>query len=245
MIDIHCHILPQVDDGSKSWDMSLEMCRMATDDGIEHIVATPHANERFQYNRQHLASNLEYLRVLAGHTPRLTLGCDFHLSYENLQDVMLFPERYTIEGSRYLLAELSNYSVPAQIEEHFSKLLEKGLTPVITHPERNPIMQRTPQRILQWIELGCVIQVTGSALTGQWGEAAWRTAQWLLKREAVHVLASDGHDTKRRPPLLSAARETAAGICGEEVAHALVDGNPRAIISGQPLPYFPDPVLNT
>ena len=66
VIDIHCHILPKVDDGSKSWDMSLEMCRMAAEDGIEHIVATPHANERYEYNRQHLASNLEYLRVLAG-----------------------------------------------------------------------------------------------------------------------------------------------------------------------------------
>ena len=62
---------------------------------------------------------------------------------------MLFPDRYTIEGTHYLLAELSNYSVPVQIEEHFSKLIEKGLIPVITHPERNPIMQRTPQRILQ------------------------------------------------------------------------------------------------
>jgi len=103
-------------------------------------------------------------------------------------------------------------------------------------------MQRTPQRILQWVELGCVIQVTGSALTGQWGEAAWRTAEWLLKRDAVHVLATDAHDTKRRPPVLSAARDAAAEICGVDVARALVDGNPRAIISSQPLPYFPNPV---
>jgi protein-tyrosine phosphatase len=158
---------------------------------------------------------------------------------------MLFPDRYTIEGGRYLLAELSNYSVPVQIEEHFSKLLEKGLTPVITHPERNPIVQRTPQRILQWVELGCVIQVTGSALTGRWGEAAWQTAQWLLKRDAVHVLASDGHDTKHRPPVLSAARTAAAEICGDDVARALVDDNPRAIVSAQPLPYYPDPVMKS
>jgi protein-tyrosine phosphatase len=186
---------------------------------------------------------LDYLRQRIGQSPRLSLGCDFHLSYENLQDVMLFPDRYAIEGSHYLLVELSNYSVPVQMEEYFSKLLEKGLTPVVTHPERNPIMQRTPQRILQWVELGCVIQVTGSALTGRWGQAAWQTAQWLLKREAVHVLATDAHDTKSRPPVLSTARNAAAEICGEEVALALVDGNPRAIVSGQPLPYFPSPVM--
>ena len=80
-------------------------------------------------------------------------------------------------------------------------------------------------------------------MTGQWGEAAWRTAQWLLKREAVHVLATDAHDTKRRPPVLSTARDAAEKICGEEVAHALVEGNPRAIVNGQPLPYFPEPVM--
>ena len=245
MIDIHCHILAEVDDGPKSWDVAGEMCRMAAADGIEHIVATPHANDRYRYDREFLTRTLDSLRQRIGPTPGLSLGCDFHLSYENLQDVMLFPERYTIERSRYLLAELSNYSVPVQIEEHFRALLQKGLTPVITHPERNPIMQRTPQRILQWVELGCVIQVTGSALTGQWGEAAWRTAQWLLKREAVHVLATDAHDTERRPPVLSTSRDAAAEICGEEVARALVEGNPRAIISGQPLPYFPDPVTKS
>jgi protein-tyrosine phosphatase len=243
MIDIHCHILAEVDDGPKTWELAEEMCRMAVADGIEHIVATPHANDRYRYDREYLTRVLDYLRQRVGDAPRLSLGCDFHLSYENLRDVMLFPDRYTIEGSRYLLAELSNYSVPVQIEEHFSKLLEKGITPVITHPERNPIVQRTPQRMLQWVELGCVIQVTGSALTGRWGEAAWRTAQWLLKRDAIHVLATDAHDCKHRPPLLSAARDAAAEMCGEDVARALVEGNPRAIISGQTLPYFPNPVM--
>lgn len=243
MIDIHCHILAEVDDGPKSWDLAEEMCRMAAADGIEHIVATPHANDRYHYDREFLTRVLDYLRQRVGESPRLSLGCDFHLSYENLQDAMLFPSRYTIEGSHYMLAELSNYGVPPQIEGQFSKLLDKGITPVITHPERNPIVQRTPQRMLQWVELGCVIQVTGSALTGRWGESAWRTARWLLKRDAVHVLASDAHDTKNRPPVLSAARHAAVEICGEDVARALVDDNPRAIISGLALPYFPQPVM--
>jgi protein-tyrosine phosphatase len=119
------------------------------------------------------------------------------------------------------------------------------MTPVITHPERNPIMQQNPQRVLKWIELGCVVQVTASAVTGFWGERVWRTAQWLLKRNAVHVLASDAHDTKNRIPNLSAARKEVAGEFGDELAKALVDGNPRAIVNGQPLPYFPEPLLKT
>jgi protein-tyrosine phosphatase len=242
VIDIHCHVLPEVDDGPKSWDVAHEMCRMAVADGIEHIVATPHANERYPYNREQLSLVLSQLRVLVGETPRLSLGCDFHLSYENLQDVLARPEWYMIEDSHYLLLELSNYSIPANVEESFTQLGDKGITPVITHPERNPILQQTPQRVLRWVELGCAVQVTASALTGSWGQRAWRTAEWLLQRDAVHVLASDAHDIKHRVPQLSAARKEAEGMCGAEVAQALVEDNPRAIISGQPLPYFPDPV---
>jgi protein-tyrosine phosphatase len=223
--------------------MSLEMCRMALNDGIEHIVATPHANERYPYNRPHLASHLDYLRVLVGPSPRLSLGCDFHLSYDNLQELLISPERYTIEDSHYLLVELSNYSIPSQVNDCFTRMADLGITPVITHPERNPILQDTQQRVLQWVDQGCAIQVTASALTGGWGQKPARIAEWLLERDAVHVLATDAHDTKRRAPALSAARERVAKLRGADVARALVDDNPRAIVSGQPLPYFPDPVM--
>jgi len=243
VIDIHCHILPEVDDGAKTWDIAQEMCRMAAADGIEHMVATPHANERYRYDRETLKGVLGQLRLLIGESPRLSLGCDFHLSYENLQDALARPERYMIEDSHCMLVELSNYSIPAGIEESFTKLGDKGITPVITHPERNPILQQDPHRVLRWVELGCVVQVTASALTGSWGERVWRTAGWLFEREAVHVLATDAHDTKHRVPVLSAARKEAENICGAEIARALVDDNPRAIISGQPLPYFPNPVM--
>ena len=226
MIDIHCHILPKVDDGPKSWDTSLEMCRMAAEDGIEHIVATPHANERFQYSRLHLASDLEYLKALVGKVPRLTLGCDFHLSYDNLQEVLISPERYTIEDSHYLLVELSNYSIPSQINECFTRMADVGITPVITHPERNPILQQTQQRVLEWVDQGCAVQVTASAVTGEWGQKAVRAAEWLFERDAVHVLATDAHDTKHRTPSLSAARERVAKLYGDEVARALVDEFP-------------------
>jgi protein-tyrosine phosphatase len=243
VIDIHCHILPQVDDGSKSWEMSLEMFRMAASDGIEHIVATPHANDRYAYDRQTLSNLIEELRQRASLGPQLSLGCDFHLSYDNLQDALTNPEKYAIEGTNYLLVELSNYSIPTQINDCFTQLGRKGMTPILTHPERNPILQQNPERVLQWIELGCVVQVTAAVVTGSWGERAWSTAEWLLKRNAVHVIATDAHDTKHRVPNLSTARDAVADDYGEDVARALVDDNPRAIISNQPLPYFPDPVL--
>ncbi|MGH9497563.1 MAG: tyrosine-protein phosphatase [Terriglobales bacterium] len=239
MIDIHCHILAEVDDGAKSSDVSEEMCRMAASDGTEHMVATPHANRRFHYDREYLTRKLEQLRQQVGKVPRLTLGCDFRLSEENVKDAVAFPDRYVIEGGRYLLAEPDHTDVPPQVDDRLRQLLAIGITPVITHPERNTVLQRAPQRILEWVRLGCVVQVTASALTGGWGEVAWHAAQWLLKRNAVHVLASDAHDTGRRPPGLSLARDVVAESQGEKIARALVEDNPRAIVSGRVLPYFP------
>jgi protein-tyrosine phosphatase len=98
---------------------------------------------------------------------------------------------------------------------------------------------------VEWAEQGCVIQMTGSALTGFWGERVRRAAHWLLEHDAVHVLATDAHDTEKRVPVLSTAREAAAEICGEEVADALVQGNPQAIIQSRSLPYFPKPVTGS
>lgn len=217
---------------------------MAAADGIEHIVATPHANDRYAYDRPFLKSRLGELQVRCG-VPRLSLGCDFHLSYDNLRDALVQPEKYVIEGTNYLLVELSNFSIPVQINDCFSQLGRKGLTPILTHPERNPILQKSPERVLQWIELGCVVQVTAAVVTGSWGERAWSTAEWLLKRNAVHVIATDAHDTKHRVPVLSAARDIVADFYSDEVAQALVNDNPSAIISNQPLPYFPDPVVKS
>lgn len=243
MVDIHSHILPEVDDGSKSWETSVAMCRMATADGITHQVATPHANDRYHYDRDYLQGLVAHLQGLIGSELTLSLGCDFHLSYDNMQDVMANPARYTIAGTRYMLVELSNYSVPQQTTDCFMQLGDRGLTAVITHPERNPILRESLQRVVEWAEQGCVIQVTGSALTGFWGERTRRAAHWLLEHNAVHVLATDAHDTAKRIPVLSTARDAVAETYGHDVAEALVEANPRAIVNSQPLPYFPRTVI--
>jgi protein-tyrosine phosphatase len=221
------------------------MCRTAAADGITHQVATPHANDRYHYDRPYLQGLIAHLQGLVENALTLSLGCDFHLSYDNLQNVLADPSRYAIEGSRYMLVELSNYSVPPQTTDCFLKLGDRGITAIITHPERNPILRENLQRVVEWAEQGCVIQMTGSALTGFWGERVRRAAHWLLEHDAVHVLATDAHDMEKRIPVLSTARDAAAEIKGDEVAQALVDANPRAIINSQPLPYFPRPVVGS
>lgn len=217
------------------------MCRAAAGDGITHMVATPHANDRYHYDRDYLQRLLADLQQLVGDTPKLSLGCDFHLSYENLQDAFANPSRYVIGSTHYLLVEFSNYSVPQNTTESFLKLGDRGITPVITHPERNPILRENLQRVVEWAEQGCIIQLTGSALTGFWGERTRRAAEWLLEHQVAHVLATDAHDLERRVPVLSPSREAAARVVGDEVAEALVQSNPNAIVNDQPLPYFPRP----
>jgi protein-tyrosine phosphatase len=233
MVDIHCHLLPNVDDGPRSWDISLQMCEMALADGIEHIVATPHANDEFHYDRERLSGMLEELSARVSGRPQLSLGCDFHLSYENLVDVLKHPSHYTISGTDYLLVELSDFSVPPSISQSLRRLLEAGIVPIITHPERNLSLRTDPDRVLQWVEEGCLVQVTANSLTGHWGKQAQQTAEWLMKHSAVHVLASDAHGVGSRPPILSKGLRAAEQLLGKPAAEALVCDAPRAIVHGQ------------
>jgi protein-tyrosine phosphatase len=236
MIDIHSHILPGLDDGSRSWETTLEMCRLAGNDGITHIVATPHANDTYSYNRDRVRETTAALFDKIGDKIGLSIGCDFHLSFENIEDAIAHPQRYTIASKQYLLVELSDYGIPPQVSEGLLRLQGAGMIAIITHPERNAILQRQPQRVLEWIEAGCLVQVTASAVTGYWGAMARRVALWLLEHDGVHVLATDAHDDKNRLPILSQARDAVAKRFGADRARALVVDNPAAIVAGQALP---------
>lgn len=239
MVDIHCHILPEVDDGAKTWDVAAAMCRMAKADGIAHVVASPHANHEFEYRREKHLETLERLRAITGGILQLSLGCDFHFSYENIQDALQHPERYCIGATRYLLVEFSDFSLSPATGEHLQHLMDAGMTPIITHPERNPILQRNPRVVLDWVDNGALVQVTANSLTGRWGATARKTAEWLVKERAVHVLATDAHDSRSRPPVLSAGRDEMAKLAGPAVAQAMVFDNPQAIVDGKPLPPMP------
>lgn len=236
MIDIHSHILPGLDDGSKSWDMTLEMCRLAIEDGITHIVATPHADDSYAYNRDRIRALVDELDRKVRGQLAFSVGCDFHLSFDNVEDAITHPDRYTIASGQYLLVELSDYGIPPQVSDALSRLRGAGMIPILTHPERNGILQRRPERVLEWVDAGCLVQVTASAVTGSWGDTPQRIAMWLLEQDAVHVLASDAHDDKRRRPILSEARRHVSRRFGAEVARSLLHDNPLAIISGESLP---------
>lgn len=242
MVDIHCHILPGIDDGAKSLDVALEMCRLAEQDGIHHIVATPHANNEFTYNRDQFSEKLRELAALAPSTLQFSLGCDFHFSYDNVEDALVHPDRYVIGSSPYLLIELSDFSIPPSFLDHIARLQAAGLKPVLTHPERNPIIQGRPSQVLEWVDAGCIVQITASSVTGFWGRVPRKLSRWLLDHDAVHVLATDAHDVKHRVPNLSNARDVIARWIDDSTAKALVEDNPAAIVAGKELPFYPVPL---
>ena len=231
MIDIHCHLLPGVDDGARSWEVTLEMCRVAEQDGVTHMVATPHANHEYRYDRALHLGLLEELRLRA---PGLSfsLGCDLHLSYENIEDAMAHPERYTIGDTRYLLVELSEYST-FNVAQTLFELQTEGMLPIVTHPERNRVVLGDPELLNQIRGTGCLFQITANSLTGFWGRTSQKMAEEMLKKNMVHFIASDAHGVKGRPPMLSAARDAAARIIGAEAAEKLVNANPEAVLNNR------------
>ncbi len=164
---------------------------------------------------------------------RIHRGCDFHLSLDNVQSAMQDPTRFTINGLSYLMVEFAETIIPTSTEEIFRLLLERGVTPVITHPERNPILQDSFKRLSKWIEMGCLLQITAQCLTDRFGKAAELSARALLKMRMVHVIASDAHDTQHRPPRLDLAREILTRELGSDVAAMLLEDNPAAIIAGR------------
>jgi protein-tyrosine phosphatase len=236
MVDIHCHILPGIDDGPKSWAVTAEMCRMAALDGITHIVATPHGNDQYPYDRDRYTEMLGQLHDAGEGKLTFSLGCDFHFSYENIQDALEHPRRYTIGDSQYLLIEFSDFGIPPSVKQNLLSISSCGMVPIITHPERNRPLLNNPEMVLDFVEQGCLVQVTANSLTGYWGSRSKTMAEWLLKRQAVHVIASDAHDCVHRKPVLSEARKIVTKLASAEVAEALFVQTPSAIVEGKGLP---------
>ena len=240
MIDIHHHLLPGLDDGSPSLDNSLKMVEMAARDGITHIVCTPHANDRFFYNREKNDRLLADLRGRTDGKVTLGLGCDFHMSYDNIQDALDNPGRYTINGHSYLLVEFADTMIPDSATDNLYELGVSKQRPIITHPERNPVLQRHPERLAAWLRDGALVQVTASSFTGRFGRTAQATAETFMKRNWVHFLATDAHNLESRPPVMSVGFEYVKKHYGREAAERLCVENPLAVFEGRELGEQPE-----
>jgi protein-tyrosine phosphatase len=232
LVDIHSHVLYGMDDGSKTLEQSIEMLKMAAAAGTTELVCTPHANRDYTFEPLVIRERLHELEAGIGGAPRLYTGCDFHLSYENIQDALAHPRKYTINQDRYLLVEFSELLIFRNTAEIFGRLQEAGMIPIITHPERNQLLQMRVKEIATWVESGVYVQVTGQSLLGDFGKKAAEFARVLLDRRLVHFVASDGHDLRRRPPTMKEAHAWLVKHYGKPTADALCIDNPRATLNG-------------
>jgi len=245
MVDLHHHLLPGLDDGPPDLQTSLAMARLAHMDGITHILCTPHASSRYAFSPALIAEKLSILRhALAQESIPLTLasGCDFHLSYDNIKDAIAYPRKYSLNATDYLLIELPDHGLSTSLEEIFYRLRLAGFRLILTHPERNPTLQRDHARLAGWLREGMFVQITTSSLLGKMGEHARKMSHTLLANRWVHFLASDAHNLTSRPPLMSEARGLVAAKYGEAYAHRLCTQNPAAVFSGLPLPEQDEPI---
>jgi protein-tyrosine phosphatase len=242
MIDIHSHILPGLDDGSKSLEESVEMLRQAAAAGTTDIVASPHANQEYAFDPSIVEQKIGELQAAVGDTPRIHYGCDFHLTLDNIEDALRLPAKYSIDHHGYLLVEFSDFHIPKTTEELFARMMQVGLYPIITHPERNQLLQRRIPELQKWVERGVLLQVTAQSLLGRFGKTAKNCAHELMSRGMVHFLASDAHDTKWRTTALDEPCRYVEKRFGAEVALRLFEENPRAALAGVPLSEVPLPV---
>lgn len=232
MIDIHSHILPGLDDGSETIEQSIEMLRMAAASGTTDIVASPHANPDFEFDPAEVEWKIAELQAAAGENPRIHYGCDFHLTPENIENALREPGKYSINHRGYLLVEFADSFIPKSTNDIFAAMIESGIRPIITHPERNLLLQKRVEQLEAWVEMGCLMQVTAQSLLGMFGNRAKDSSHALMARRLVHFLASDAHDLKRRTTELRPAWNYVAEHYGAGLARLLLIDNPQAVIDG-------------
>lgn len=215
------------------------MLRMAAEHGTTDIVATPHASPTYKFDPEVNRDRLAQMEEAAGGILHLHTGCDFHLTFDNIQDALQHPAKYTIDHKNYLMVEFSDVLIFHNTAEIFARLLDAGMIPVVTHPERNPLLRQRIDTLAEWVEAGARMQVTAQSLTGRFGKRAEAFSKALLDRGLVHVIASDGHDIEHRPPCMDEAYRWLREHYSEAVAELLCIANPRAALHSQPMQAAP------
>lgn len=239
MIDIHSHILPGMDDGAHNLDTSIEMCRIASNDGIKTIIATPHYIPDYKESinagivlQQVRALNLEL--KLKNINITILPGMEVLISHDII-DFLDTEEILTLNNSRFLLIELPLSGIPLCAQELFYKLMIKGIVPVIAHPERNSCIIKNPCIVLEYIQSGALIQVDTGSLKGEFGQKVKNTAKTLLKNKSVHFIATDAHNANTRAPQIREIFNYVKHL-NKKLAESIFLTNPYLLINNREIP---------
>jgi protein-tyrosine phosphatase len=222
-----------MDDGAKTLEDSVEMLEMAASGGTTDIVGTPHSDETYAFQPDLITERLSELNAALAGKIRIHRGCDFNLHFDNIQDCLANPTRYTINHQRYLLVEFDNYHIAKTTADVFHRMLDLDVTPIITHPERNPLLRDRIDEMADWVKSGCLVQVTAQSFLDRFGKPARQISDTLMERRMVHFVASDAHNTYDRPPLLAEAFAYIVDRYGVARGKALFEDNPRATLTGK------------
>ena len=234
MIDIHCHILPGLDDGPSTMDKAVAMALAAVSSGTTRIVATPHfKNGVFEVGPEMVKASIAVftgvleekkiaLKVLPGAEIRISPDTCSHLDQGEL---------LPLGASRYYLFELPDIFIKDGIIMVLRQLRQREVIPVIAHPERNRTIQRHPEMIPEFIFENALFQITGKSMTGGDGKHCFKIARDMVKEGLAHFVASDGHSLRRRPPCLDDAVKAVEKIGGKKAVRAIFEENPAKIVA--------------
>ncbi|WP_373974920.1 hypothetical protein NT239_15000 [Chitinibacter sp. SCUT-21] len=239
MIDLHCHILPGIDDGPSNMESALSLAQLAVKNGINSAVLTPHIYPaRWNNQKQQLLCDIEIFKL---HLASQKIVLDVHLGGEvRIGDDILplleqdqIPFLGAVDGMKVMLLEFPDKLIPVGSENLIRHFLNLGIRPLIAHPERNTIVQNQPDKVQTFLNLGCWLQVTAGSILNQFGHTARKTAEYLIENNWVHIIASDCHNVQYRPPNLKQAYDVIAKEHGADYADMLMIENPQQIIAGR------------
>jgi len=241
MIDLHCHILPGLDDGAETIEEAMEMARVAERDGIKTIVATPHffrgdvsSGDLGSIEEKRRALN-EVLQENEIHV-EVKSGAEVHISHNLLDAVRNSRASLVLNGSSYMFIEFPRDHIFSGIKNLFFDLMSEGIIPIIAHPERNSVFRQNPGLLYDLVGVGAFAQANSGSFTGLYGSKTAEAVDRFLEWNLIHFIASDGHNPRSFPPLLSLAVERAESVVGKERALALVNNNPQAVLEDKELP---------
>jgi protein-tyrosine phosphatase len=235
-VDIHCHLLPGIDDGAKSWDESLEMARMAVVEGTETIVVTPHQLGAFRHNAGAAVRvrTAELQRVLAEHDIPLRVlpGADVRIEPDMMAllrsgDVLTLADR-----GKHVLLELP-HELYFPLEPVLDKLRNAGMVGILSHPERNQGLLKRPSLLEPLVQYGCLMQITAGSLLGTFGADSRELSEHMLEERLVHFVATDAHGSRARRPLMLRAFTRVVELADETTAVELCCRNPAAVAEGR------------
>ncbi|GGC06632.1 exopolysaccharide biosynthesis protein [Marinobacterium zhoushanense] len=238
MVDLHNHLLPGIDDGAEDLSKALELARIAVDDGITHLVCTPHIHPgRYENSPATIDPALEQFRKglqEQGIALKVSAAAEVRFGLELMEGIarQAVPFLGEWQGSKVLLLEFPHGEIPFGAERLTQWLIDRKVLPMIAHPERNKAAMKTPSKLKPFIAQGCLLQVTAASVAGGFGESAQQLAYQLLVDGRVTILATDAHNTEHRPPRLREGVQAAAALIGDKKAAELVTRNPWSIAQG-------------